>query len=179
MGAGLTKASFLAKFWAFLPPNEWRQMNTIQVPDLSGNLLVSSARERLKLTHSCGVVARWAFARDERKKRFEFLTWTPSRLLVPSEGVREHFEKAGFRGSTAAFIAFVMHFQPVGFFASIPEDDRFLDGPTDRLLAPCSYLDWDRREIGVYRTDLCGDLSAGPNLGPRLWSYTAFREVKT
>jgi hypothetical protein len=124
--------------------------DTITVPDLSAAELMIRAQRRSIFLSLRPDIAAWNFMQqDERGKTYEVMTWAPCRGVSTDE-VRAYFKRRGFGGNTAAFIAWMMAKQPLGFHASIPDEDmrlfrdtygellvpRFRQGDTSKVLEP-------------------------------------------
>lgn len=141
----------------------------ITVPDLSAAELVAKAKRKLRPTVLSPNLTSWDFIRDERGKTYEVQVWKPGRAVVPAEEVRPHFTD-GFTGNTAAFVAWVTKNSPLGFFASIPEDERLFRGG-EYLRALSFGRDGGYRMLRLYH-DVRGRWKDAS------WSFAAFREVK-
>ena len=141
--------------------------NCITVPDLSAVQLLEWVRSRLTLEYPISAIEGWDFVRDERGKTYEVEVWTPGCRVVPAWEVRPHFSN-GFFGNTAAFIAWVEMTNPLGQFASIPEDDRLYC-----LGSQLRALNFER--VNGRRGSF--DSRHVRNRWGASWSFVAFREV--
>lgn len=105
----------------------------ITVPNLSAAGLVALAQSKLHLTYLNPDLADWDFYKNQMKEivevggeTYEVMVWAPG-CDVSTNDVRNYFPE-DFTGNTAAFIAWVTAKNPRGFYVSIPEDDRLIQG---------------------------------------------------
>lgn len=149
--------------------------NIIEVPDLDATDLTALTEKHCDLTFLDGDYRRWDFWKgcldgrpiSGRGKWFEFMIWEPKRKVLPGE-VREHFQTNGFFGNAGAFTAFVKERKPVGYHASIPEENGCWCDSDGNLYAPYSVFGSGPRALGR--------LWVGRPWGGD-WSFVGFREL--
>ena len=150
----------------------------ITVPKLSALELVVLANAKLELADfDKRGYANYDFVRGEGGKTYAVLVWQPDPgAYVNMAEVRRHFSGVGAEGRPAAFLAWIVERNPMGYHMCIPADDSLLAcySPSDDLRAPAysrtSGMEGPGgvRELFLIRTDIKW----------RNWSFVAFREVK-
>ena len=110
------------------------------VPDVTADLLLSSAQSEAGILRLDSAFAEWDFLRDEGGKSFEVLTWTPT-PDVSTEAAREYFARLGFGGNTAAFLEWLKSYRLYGWAITIPEDARLYRDRVNDLYVARLYRD--------------------------------------
>ena len=131
--------------------------------------LIRRIKGKVNLTYLNQNLAAWDFMKDEPGKTYEVMTWAPGRTVSDYREVQLYFRERGFGGNTAAFAVWLERHAPMGYHASIPEDDRLWRGSrSDDLYASYFYQDGACRDLGLFgvRDGWHG-----------YWIFVAFREV--
>ena len=159
----------------------------IEVPDLSATDLVLLASQTVPFSYPTGDrLAGWNFYQDRKGnvdrggKRYR-VSILASERKIPTDAVRTYFRERGFTGNTAAFIALVMKRKPIGWWASIPEDDGVLCSVSfpfkePILQVPCLNDGHHYPGLGLQR--IVDSVCPSGYIWPAGWIFAAFREVK-
>jgi hypothetical protein len=113
-----------------------QKYETVIVPNLPAPVLLAVVKEEVGLTELDPVYAKRGFLRNERGKTYEAVTWDPG-FLVTTDAVREHFDRLGFGGNTAAFLEWIKKDRGDGWFVTIPDDRWLFHDAGRRLYVPC------------------------------------------
>ena len=146
-------------------------LGRVTVPDLSSRKLVKLAVKTLNLTYVDPDFKKWDFVGEDRGCTFETRIWLHDRNCAPAEYVREQFEKRGFTGNTAAFIAWMLEHGLGNRYSTVPPDKRmFRLG--NALCVPHTRFDAERRKLCLHRSPF-GEWDESET-----WHFLAFRKVK-
>ncbi|MCI0479268.1 hypothetical protein L0Y59_01870 [Candidatus Uhrbacteria bacterium] len=134
-------------------------------------VLMQRVKDALPSMDICSEVedAEPRFGNDERCREYDVLAHRFD-AIAKTVDVHEYFLPKGYRGIASAFVAWIAEARPVGFYATIPPDEKSLwkKPGRDGLYTLCFRSDGTRGDL--YLDSVNGFWS-------KAWTFVAFRPV--